>query len=99
MSMPGMGEWLLIFLVVLLVFGAKRIPEIARGMGQGIREFKDATSDLTKEITQVQDTAKSINKPQAPRQGTPTPRTQAAEQEPVHVEASDDEAKVEKQAS
>jgi sec-independent protein translocase protein TatA len=47
----GMGEILLIFLVVLLVFGAKRIPEIARGLGKGIREFKDATREIQKELT------------------------------------------------
>ena len=36
----GMGEMLLIFLVVLLLFGAKRLPEIGRSMGRGLREFK-----------------------------------------------------------
>lgn len=46
----GTGELLLIFLVTLLVFGAKRIPEIARGLGQGIREFKHATRELTREM-------------------------------------------------
>jgi len=48
----GLGGWeiaLLIF-VVLLLFGAKRIPELARGLGRGIREFKDATNDIRNEI-------------------------------------------------
>ncbi len=51
--MGNIGAWelVLIFLVILLVFGAKRIPEIARGLGKGIREFKDATSDIKKELT------------------------------------------------
>ena len=49
MHMPGPMELLLIFLVVLLLFGAKRIPEIARGLGQGIKEFKKTFSDITKE--------------------------------------------------
>ncbi|HYE96286.1 MAG TPA: twin-arginine translocase TatA/TatE family subunit [Rubricoccaceae bacterium] len=51
--MGNIGAWelVLIFLVILLVFGAKRIPEIARGMGRGIREFKDATQDIKREIT------------------------------------------------
>lgn len=40
----------LIFLVILLVFGAKRIPEIARGLGQGIREFKRSTNEITGEF-------------------------------------------------
>ncbi len=50
--MFGMGPWelLLIFLAVLLLFGAKRLPEIAQGMGKGIREFKKAMKDTTSEI-------------------------------------------------
>ena len=39
-GMPGMGELVVILLIVLLLFGAKRIPEMARGIGSGIREFK-----------------------------------------------------------
>ncbi|MFN3803098.1 twin-arginine translocase TatA/TatE family subunit, partial [Belliella pelovolcani] len=37
------GSMILIILVIVLFFGAKRIPELARGLGRGIREFKDAT--------------------------------------------------------
>lgn len=50
--MFGMGPWeiALIFLVVLLLFGAKRLPEIARNMGKGIREFKSALKDTQNEI-------------------------------------------------
>ena len=44
-------EIALIFLVILLLFGAKRIPEIARGLGKGIREFKDATNEIKQELT------------------------------------------------
>ncbi len=47
----GPFEIALIFLVILLLFGAKRIPEIARGMGKGIREFKDATADVKRELS------------------------------------------------
>lgn len=68
MGSIGMPEILLIFLVVLLVFGAKRIPEIARGMGKGIREFKDATSDIKRELT-VEESYRA----NPPRQGTTTP--------------------------
>ena len=48
--MPGWGEMLIIMLFVLIFFGARKIPEIARGMGKGIREFKDATKEIKKEI-------------------------------------------------
>jgi sec-independent protein translocase protein TatA len=46
----GGGQILIIMLVILLLFGAKRIPELARGMGKGIREFKDATKEIKSEI-------------------------------------------------
>jgi sec-independent protein translocase protein TatA len=48
----GLGGWeiLLIMMVLLIFFGAKKIPELARGLGRGIREFKDATSEIKKEI-------------------------------------------------
>ncbi|MBF0253598.1 MAG: twin-arginine translocase TatA/TatE family subunit [Candidatus Omnitrophica bacterium] len=43
--MPGMGELLLILAIVVLVFGAARIPEIARSLGKGIKEFKKSVKD------------------------------------------------------
>lgn len=46
----GGGEVALIMLVILIFFGAKKIPEIARGMGRGIREFKDATKEIKDDI-------------------------------------------------
>ncbi len=48
----GLGGWelLLIMAVLLLFFGANKIPELARGLGRGIREFKDATREIKKEI-------------------------------------------------
>ena len=46
----GMQELLLIFLLVLLLFGAKRIPDIAHGLGRGIRDFKKALKDTQDEI-------------------------------------------------
>lgn len=51
MGSLGPFEIIAILLVILLLFGAKRIPEIARGLGKGIREFKDATNDIKKELT------------------------------------------------
>ena len=49
-GMPGMGEWVVIGLIVLVLFGAKKIPEFAKGLGRGIREFKDAVKDVKKEV-------------------------------------------------
>ena len=49
-GMPGGWEWILIILLVLVFFGAKKIPELARGLGCGIREFKDATREIKRDI-------------------------------------------------
>ena len=49
-GMPGMGEWVVIGLFVLIFFGAKKIPEFAKGLGKCIREFKDAVKDVKKEV-------------------------------------------------
>jgi sec-independent protein translocase protein TatA len=47
---PSHWELLVIFLVVLLLFGAKRIPEMAKGLGKGIREFRSAVKDVQSEV-------------------------------------------------
>ncbi len=47
---PGLPEILIVILVILLFFGAKRIPELARGIGQGIKEFRKASDEIKKEI-------------------------------------------------
>ncbi len=46
----GIGELALIFLIILLLFGAKRLPDIAKGLGKGIREFKKSVKDTTDEL-------------------------------------------------
>jgi sec-independent protein translocase protein TatA len=45
MGMPGGMEWILIALVVLLLFGGKKIPELAKGLGSGIKNFKKAVKE------------------------------------------------------
>ncbi len=45
MSMPGMGELIIIFFIILVVFGAGKIPKIARDVGSGIREFKKSIDE------------------------------------------------------
>jgi len=46
----GGGEIMLIGIAILLLFGGKKLPELARGLGKGIREFKDASEDVKREI-------------------------------------------------
>ena len=58
-GVPGGWEWGIIALVVLLLFGAKRIPELARGLGQGIREFKGAVDDAKQELDDAAETITS----------------------------------------
>ncbi len=50
LSLPGGSEWLLVLLAVLLFFGGKKIPELMRGVGRGIREFNDAKNNVKSEI-------------------------------------------------
>ncbi|MBC7390189.1 MAG: twin-arginine translocase TatA/TatE family subunit [Opitutaceae bacterium] len=49
----GAGEITLVMFAMLLLFGAKKIPELAKGLGKGIKEFKDASSEVTKEMNAV----------------------------------------------
>lgn len=58
----GLGgtEIVLILAVVLIFFGPKKIPELARGLGRGIREFKDATKEIKNEIDEGLDDIKKI---------------------------------------
>lgn len=52
MGFGGLGMWeiILIFLVVLLLFGAKRLPEIGSSLGKGIREFKSSVKEIEREV-------------------------------------------------
>ena len=50
---------MVILFFIIIFFGAKKIPELARGLGRGIREFKDATKEVRKEI---EDGTKELNK-------------------------------------
>lgn len=67
MHMPSGTQWLIILLIVVLLFGAKKIPELARGLGKGIKTFKDemntddeATKNTTK-IEEKKENEQSIN--------------------------------------
>jgi sec-independent protein translocase protein TatA len=78
-------QGLLIFLVLLLMFGARRLPELAKGLGQAIREFSKAKNDIHDEIMR-----EPTPPPQPPRQievqtvqATPVPPVQAAQPQPA----------------
>jgi sec-independent protein translocase protein TatA len=50
LSLPGGGEWIWLIVIILVLFGGRKIPELARGLGKGIREFNDAKEGVKKEI-------------------------------------------------
>ena len=69
LSMPGESEWLLILLVILLFFGGKKIPDLMRGIGKGVREFNDAKQHVKDEIEagmNEKDTPQQVPPPQIP---------------------------------
>lgn len=47
----GAGEIIIVALVILLLFGGKKIPELMKGLGKGVKSFKDGINDIEKEIT------------------------------------------------
>mgnify|MGYP001246744896 CR=1 FL=1 len=61
----GLGTWeiIAIVVVILLLFGGKKLPELARGLGLGLREFKNASRDIKKEVEDATDDINdSVNK-------------------------------------
>jgi sec-independent protein translocase protein TatA len=69
----GGGEIILILALVLILFGAKKLPELAKGLGTGIKEFKKATREVTEEVSNAMDET-----PTPPKRLPPTPSTPAA---------------------
>ncbi len=59
----GTGEIILILLIVLIFFGAKKIPELAQGLGKGLREFRKAARDIQDEVEHPEDHKKIDNSP------------------------------------
>lgn len=75
----GGWEIVLILAVVLILFGAKKLPELAKGLGQGIKEFKKATNEVTSEINNAMDD----NRYSQPRQIDNPPQNKPAETQPA----------------
>lgn len=59
----GAGEVIIIALVVLLLFGGKKIPELMRGIGKGVRSFKEGINDVEKEIGSIDTDIKNVGTP------------------------------------
>lgn len=87
----GMGEMIFIFLIVLLLFGAKRLPEIGSSLGKGIREFKSSVKDIERELTVPPDRPNQIhrtNAPPPPAVQPPAPQAEGDEGEPRKLTGS-----------
>jgi sec-independent protein translocase protein TatA len=50
LSMPSGGEWIWVLLAIIVLFGGKKLPELAKGIGKGIREFNEAKDGIKNEI-------------------------------------------------
>ena len=82
--MFGLGPWelLVIFVVIIILFGPKRLPELARSLGRSIKEFKYASRELKEELD-----LNNIDEPSLPQSTTP-PATPEKEQKPEPKNAS-----------
>lgn len=79
-------EWIVIGLAVLLLFGAKRIPELARGLGQGIKEFRKASDDIKREIEDGHKPEPAPRKESPSAESTGSVKTESAKSESVESE-------------
>ena len=76
----GGGEIILILALVLILFGAKKLPELAKGLGTGIKEFKKATREVTEEVSNA------MEEPPPPPRRLPTSPSTTTAPEASHVE-------------
>src|SRR6266576_3209691 len=86
----GGGEIILILALILILFGAKKLPELAKGLGQGIKEFKKATKEVTDEIqsaASVDDSYSSYSTP-------PPKKVESAEQKALPTTSQPEKATV-----
>jgi len=59
-SMPGGGEWILIGLAILLLFGAKKLPELSRSIGKSLSEFKKGKEEGEKSLNELKESASKL---------------------------------------
>lgn len=71
LAMPGGTEWILILLVVLLFFGGRKIPDLMRGIGKGVKEFNDAKESMKKETNNGANSKATPTSPATPDKAEP----------------------------
>jgi len=86
----GGGEIILILALVLILFGAKKLPELAKGLGTGIKEFKKATREVTEEVSHAMDETPAPVKrlpPSPAPESNPVQTAQTVPQSPASTKA------------
>jgi len=78
MGMPSMPELLVILAIVVLLFGAKKIPDLAKGIGKGIKDFKKAVKEDDEEVAQAKELKDSAKKEDVATANTKTEDTKKA---------------------
>ena len=87
---PGPTEWVLILVIVLVLFGAKKLPELARSLGQSMNEFRKAREEFDKELRQAGQDLKGAPQNTQPYQAPqPIQPVQAAQPAPVQTAQSE----------
>jgi sec-independent protein translocase protein TatA len=80
---PGPTEWVLILVIVLVLFGAKKLPELARSLGQSMNEFRKAREEFDKELRQAGQDLKGPPQNTQPYQAPPVQPAQSVQPAPV----------------
>lgn len=83
-------QWAILFTIVLLVFGAKRLPDVARNLGKSLGEFKKARREFEEELMKADESSRK--QVPAPQSVPVTPMASAEKQEKTSEEASDSKA-------
>ena len=86
LSMPGEMEWVWILLVVVILFGGKKIPELAKGLGKGIHDFKQAKDGIQQEI---ENGMKANDAPSKPIEGSQARPATAVQDTIIEIPAND----------
>jgi len=86
----GFGVWeiALIFLVILLLFGAKRLPEIGSSLGKGIREFKGSLREIENELKLPEDRSQSSPRPRSQPEEVRTERNGGSDEDPPRTKTT-----------
>ncbi len=67
--LPSGSEWIIIALVILLLFGGKKIPELMKGLGKGVKSFKDGVNEAKEEIKEIKEDVDKVDVEKVEKRG------------------------------